>query len=111
MVPLIAIPPALIILSSLLLGRAFQGRFPTRWWLFRLGLVPFIFLGLACYVMVTPTPIPGNYDPDIHGNAGRMDFLAIMAWGLVLPTIYSAVAFPVSIAYAFWRRRVELKPD
>ncbi|AKM10838.1 hypothetical protein AB433_14070 [Croceicoccus naphthovorans] len=67
--------------------------------------MPLIFLGAACYVMATPTPIPENYDPDIHENGGRLDFLAIMIWGLVLPTIYVAIAFPVSLAYAFWKRR------
>jgi len=111
MVPLIAIPPVLIILSSLLLGRVFKARFPARWWLIRLGLVPLIFLGLACYVMVTPTPIPDNYDPAIHPNTGRMDFVAIMAWGLVLPALYVAIAFPVSIAYALWRGRAGSQPD
>lgn len=111
MVPLIATPPVLIILSSLLLGRLFDARFPPRWWLLRLGLVPLICLGLACYVMATPTPIPDNYDPAIHGNGGRLDFLAIMVWGLALPTIYVAVAFPASLAYALWKRRVELQPD
>ena len=111
MVPLIAIPPVLIILSSLLLGRAFQARFPTRWWLLRLGLAPLFFLSFACYVMATPTPMPYDYDPDVHGDPGRMDFLAIMAWGLVLPIIYIAVAFPVSIAYALWMRRIGLRPD
>jgi hypothetical protein len=111
MVWLIAIPPVLIILSSLVLGRAFQSRFPARWWLLRLGLVPLIFLGLACYVMVTPTPIPDNYDPDIHGDSGRLDFLAIMVWGFVLPTIYVAISFPVSIGYALLKRQGRLQPD
>jgi hypothetical protein len=111
MVPLIAIPPLVIILSSLLLGRLFNQRFPSRWWLLRLGLFPLICVGLACYVMATPTPIPDNYDPSIHGNDGRLDFLAIMAWGLVFPTIYLAIAFPASLAYALWKRRIDAEPD
>lgn len=110
MVPLIAIPPVLIILSSLLLSKAFQAHFPMRWWLFCLGLAPLIFLSLACYIMATPAPIPYDYDPNIHGNSGRMDFISIMVLGLVLPTIYVAVAFPVSIAYALWKRRAEAQP-
>lgn len=111
MVLLIAIPPVLIILCSLLLGKAFRARFPTHWWLLRLGFAPLIFLSFACYVMATPTPIPYDYDPDIHGNTGRMDFLAIMVWGLVLPTIYVSVALPVSIAYALWKRRANSQPE
>ena len=106
MIALIAIPPVLIVLFSLLLGKAFQARFPTRWWLLRLGLVPLICLGLACYVMATPATIPHNYDPDLRGNGGRLDFLAILAWGVVLPTIYVAAAFPASFAYALWKSRV-----
>jgi len=111
MVPLIVIPPVLIILSSLLLGRLFDTRFPARWWLLRLGLFPLICLGLACYVMATPTPIPDDYNPAIHANGGRLDFLAIMVWGLVLPTIYVAVSFGASLAYALWKRGVGRSPD
>jgi len=111
MVLLIAIPPVLIILFSLLLGKAFKERFPTRWWLLRLGLAPLIFLSLACYIMATPTPIPYDYDENMHGDSGRMDFLAIMAFGLVLPTVYVAVVFPVSVAYALWKRRTASQAD
>lgn len=111
MVLLIAIPPVLIILSSLLLGKGFKERFPTRWWLLRLGLAPLIFLSLACYIIAAPTPIPYDYDENIHGDSGRMDFLAIMVFGLVLPTIYVAVAFPVSVAYALWKQRTASQAD
>ena len=111
MVLLIAIPPVLIILSSLLLGNAFRARFSTRWWLLRLGLAPLIFLSFACYVMATPTPIPYDYNENIHGDSGRMDFLTIMVFGLVLPTLYVAVAFPVSVAYALWKRRTTSQAD
>jgi hypothetical protein len=111
MVSLIAVPPVLIILSSWLLGRLFDEQFPSRWWLIRLGLIPLICLGLACYVMATPTPIPDNYDPAIHENGGRLDFLAIMVWGLVFPMMYVAVAFLASLAYALWKRRDRRTPD
>lgn len=111
MVMLIAIPPVLIIVFSLLLGKAFNERFPTRWWLVRLGLAPLIFLSLAGYIMATPAPIPLDYDESIHGDSGRMDYLAIMVFGLVLPTIYVAAAFPVSVAYALWKRRTASQAD
>jgi len=77
----------------------------------RLGLFPLICLILAIYVMATPAPIPDNYDPAIHENGGRLDFLAIMVWGLVLPTIYVAVAFPACLAYVLWKRGIDKTPD
>lgn len=105
MVSIIAIPPVFIILSSMLLGSMFDARFPSRWWLLRLGLVPLISLALACYLIAAPTPIPDNFDPLTHENTGRMDWLAIMAWGVVLPTIYIAAALPMCVGYALWKRR------
>jgi hypothetical protein len=105
MASLIAIPPVFVFLTSLVLGRLFRARFPARWWLFRLGLLPLIGLALAIYILATPIPIPPNYDGMIHTNTGRHDFAAIMIYGVLLPTFYVAVALPTCVVYALWKRR------
>ena len=105
MASLIAIPPVFIFLTSLVLGRFFRARFPVKWWLIRLGLLPLIGLGCACYILATPIPIPPNYDEMIHVDTGRQDFMAIMLYGVLLPTAYVAVALPACVIYALWKRR------
>lgn len=104
MTALILVPQIAIFGLSYLLNAIFGERFPLRWWLFRLGLLPIIFFVLAVYVSSFPTPVPDNYDPSIHGNPGRVDFAAILAWGLLAPAIYLIIALPISIGYAIWRR-------
>jgi hypothetical protein len=101
---LILAPPLVIFGLGYLLSTIFGERFPLQWWLIRLGLVPIIFLSLALYVLSFPTPVPENYNPNIHGNPGRGDFAAILAWGLLAPIVYLTIALPTSIAYAIWRR-------
>ncbi len=104
MASLIAIPPVFIFLTSLVIGRFFRARFPARWWLLRLGLLPLIGLVFAIYILATPTPIPPNYDGMLHTNTGRQDFAAIMIYGVLLPTVYVAVALPACVVYALWKR-------
>ncbi|WP_311269079.1 hypothetical protein [Sphingobium sp. WCS2017Hpa-17] len=104
MTALILVPPLTIVGLSYLLSAIFDERFPLRWWLLRLGLLPIIFFAFAVYVSSFPTPIPDNYDPNIHGNPGRADFAAILAWGLLAPVTYLIIALPTSTGYAIWRR-------
>jgi hypothetical protein len=105
-----SLPFQLIILTSLLLGKVFDARFPRRWWLLRLGLLPLISLGLACYVIAVPTTVPDDYKPLMDGNPKRLDWAAILVYGIVLPTIYSAVAVPAFVSYALWKRRASTPP-
>ena len=104
MILLVSLLPNLVLLACLILGRTFATRFPTRWWLLRLALVPVVSFAFAGYVMATPTPLPLDYDPAIHGNPGRLDFAAIVAYGLALPLAYLAIALPLSLGYAIWKR-------
>ena len=103
--------PAAILLACLAFGTLFEGRFRARWWFLRVGLVPLICFFAAGYVITFPTPIPPDYDPMIHPNGGRLDFLAIVAWGLVLPLIYLGAALPLSFAYAFWKHARRRRTD
>ena len=105
MILLVVLVPNLVLLLCFILGAAYGPRFPLRWWLLRLGLVPAICFGLVGYLYLTPSPLPLDYDPAIHGNPGRWDFLAAMAYGFVLPLAWLAIALPASLAYAIWRRR------
>ena len=86
-------------------GNIFCGRVPAKWWVVRLGLLPLIGLALAIYILATPIPIPPNYDEMIHVDTGRQDFMAIMFYGVLLPTAYVAVALPACVIYALWKRR------
>lgn len=99
------IVPLAIAGLSLLLRSLFGETFPLRWWLLRLGLLPLIFFVFASYILLSPTPLPPDYDPDVHGNPGRMDFIAAMFWGAAAPFAYLVIALPVSIGYAIWRKR------
>lgn len=105
MVLLVLAVPVLIFLLCQFLGAVFGQRFPPRWWMIRLAIVPAASVALSVYVMVTRTPVPVDYDPSIHGNPGRMDFAAIMIYGFALPAIYLIAAFPVALTYAIWMRR------
>jgi hypothetical protein len=102
---LVILMPSFVLIACLILGAIFRGQFATRWWLLRLGLIPLICFALAGYVMTFPTPIPLDYDPMVHTNGGRLDFLAIAVWGLVVPMAYLIVALPLSLAYAIWKTR------
>jgi hypothetical protein len=99
------IPPLFTIGLGMLLAGFFGPAYPLRWWILRLGLIPMLCFGAAAYIVVYPTPIPTNYDPNVHGNPGRSDFAAMLVWGFAFPSAYLLVAVPVSLAYAIWRRR------
>ena len=102
---LVVLLPCALLLTCLSLGAMFGARFPTRWWLLRLGLIPLICFILALYVMINPTPVAADWNPMKGANPGRLDFAAIMAWGFVLPAAYLIGALPLSLGYALWRRR------
>ena len=104
MILLVILLPTLVLLLCLVRGATFAARFPTRWWLWRLAFVPAVCFGLAGYVMAMPAPLPLDYHPAIHGNPGRLDFIAIVIYGLALPLAYLAIALPLSLGYAFWKR-------
>ena len=99
------IVPNLVLLACLALGSMFGGRFPVRWWFLRLGLVPLLCFGLLLYIYLTASPVPQDYDPAVQGNPGRTNFIAAMAYGLVLPVAWLAIAVPISLAYAIWKTR------
>jgi hypothetical protein len=95
-----------------LLHAVFGEHCSARWWLMRLGVAPVILFLIAAYILTFPTPVPDNYDPRIHGNPGRLDFMATLVWGVVLPVVYLLLATPVSIGWAIWRRhRNKKRPD
>lgn len=97
------LPPVAIWLLSLLLGGVFG--FPRRWWLLRLGAIPLLCLAFVAYIAMFPVEVaPDSYDPVLHGNPARMDFVLIMAFGVAAPLAYLAVALPLSLGYAFWKR-------
>ncbi len=102
---LLILLPTAILLISLSFGAILGKPFAARWWLLRLGLVPLVCFILAGSIMAFPTEVPANYDPEIHGNPGRLDFGAMVVWGLVAPIAYLLVALPISLAYALWNRR------
>lgn len=97
-VPLIA-----IFGLATLLRAVFGSAFPLRWWLLRLGALPLLFFVFAIYILSFPTPIPADYDPHVHGNPGRMDYVAVLFWRIVAPVAYLVFAFPISLGYAIWR--------
>lgn len=89
----------------MLLGGIFGPAYPLRWWMPRLGIIPTICIGAVAYISIYPTPIPVDYDPNVHGNPGRGDLAAMLVWGLVFPFVYLLAAVPVSLGYVIWRRR------
>jgi hypothetical protein len=97
--------PALLLIVGLGLGAMFGPAYPARWWLFRTALLPFLCWLLACYIMVTPAEVPLDYDPAVHGNPGRADFVAILFFGLVVPVFYTLVALPISLGHVLFARR------
>jgi len=70
----------------------FGGKLP-KWW-FWIVAVPLFSWGLALAVALFPRP----FSPDF--NTGRADFIALVFFGVVLPTAYLAVA--LSIALVRW---------
>ena len=97
------LPPVVIWLISVLLGGVFG--FPRRWWLLRLGTIPLLCFVFVAYLVMFPVEVPwDSYDPAIHGNPGRIDFMLIMVFGFVAPLACLAIALPLWLGYAFWKR-------
>ncbi len=106
MIVLVILVPVLILATGLLMGGIFGPAYPARWWLLRVGLVPFLCWLLAAYLMATPAEIPLDYDPDVHGNPGRADFVATVFFGLMVPALYTMIALPVTLGPVLIRRRL-----
>ena len=104
MVLLVFLLPILVLSTCLALGASFGPDQPFRWWFLRLGLVPCLCSLAAFYIMLTPAPVPLDYDESIHPDTGLLDFGAIIVWGLALPIIYLLVSIPVCLAIAGGKR-------
>lgn len=105
MILLVILVPSLLLLVGLGLGAIFGPAYPARWWLLRTALLPFLGWLLACYIMATPAAVPLDYDPAVHGNPGRADFVAILFFGLVVPGFYTLVTLPVCLGHVLIARR------
>ena len=97
------VPPVAVWLIAVVLGGVFG--FPRRWWLLRLGAVPLLCFVFIAYLVMFPVEVPrDSYDPPIHGNPGRVDFMLNMVFGVAVPLAYLAAALPLSLGYAYWKR-------
>ncbi len=111
MLLLVILIPTIILGAALLLGSIFGPAYRARWWLGWLGLIPFISWSLATFILATPVDLPPDYDPAIHGNPGRVDFVATVFLGLVVPVFYLLIALPVTLGYVLIRRRATATRD
>ncbi|MEQ1551882.1 hypothetical protein [Sphingorhabdus sp.] len=105
MVSLVFALPPTVVLLCLIFGRVFGSRFPAKWWFWRLLAAPAIGFFLSLYIILTPAELAPNYDPMIHGNPGRLDFAAIVIYGLALPVLYLLAVLPSCLAYVIWQGR------
>jgi 1-acyl-sn-glycerol-3-phosphate acyltransferase len=69
------------------------------WWFWRLGAVPVAASAYAVYIGLTPREqIEGS-----SVNYGRLDFFAMLSWGLLIPMLYLAIAAIGLFALSFRR--------
>lgn len=87
----------------LVAGRFGHDRYTFLWWFWRLGLLPMISAGFAVYIYLVPRSVPVDYDPTIHGNPGRLDFLAMLFYGIGVPIAYTILILPFLIAWV-WQK-------
>ncbi|WP_394728042.1 hypothetical protein [Altererythrobacter sp. GH1-8] len=82
----------------------FENELSFGWWVKRISVLPWIFSTAAIYIHLNPVEVL-DWNPITDPNYGRMDFVAIMFWGIFLPLAYQAVAIPACLRIVFTKRK------
>lgn len=88
----IAVSFALVI--SLFVRTSTQSGKLPKWWLW-LALVPLLSLGMTLAILLFPRPIPEGWQEGDF-DTGRADLVALIFYGIILPSAYLTVALPAA---------------
>lgn len=78
------------------------GKLPK--WRLGIAVVPVLCWGVALAILLLPRLIPDGWQEGDFGT-GFADFVALVFFGVALPSAYLAVALPVALLVRLWKNR------
>ncbi len=77
----------------------------ARFWFLSCALMPLLSLVIATYIALTKQRVSLDYQEGVDVDWGRIDFIVLVLFGLIIPSLYLVVAAPLSFLFHKFRSK------